>query len=360
MTAKPSRETWARSLETEPSVTVTEETFFGHGWQPLTLATLQAIWFLPATAEFSVEQLVAWFGALGWKSANGKPLGEDAVRRELALIRKAGYVRAYRVKGEGGRMAGMRYEVSKRQMEPQERIGVLSGKSAKPQVAPCASNEGTWSLPGMDKTENHRSHHVPPLTTHGDPPYMADQAKPQVAPCASNGGSPPTPPLWEEDYSSSQKPSSVTPDIPAAAVTAAAEFLAELPGRWACGRRSAQELAPLLAEAVVAQGWVLGEALVQQLTSCRIPPRKLPAQVLAEQIEDLPRYRAAARKAPAPAHRHGRERPGPVRIPEQQLALEDGEHTRAADTVAAVPGEQLRQARELLGTLTGPWALGSV
>lgn len=153
MSERSGRETWSRAIETEPSVTVTEETFFGHGWQPLTLTVLQAIWFLPASAEFNVGQLVNWFDALSWKSANGKPLGEDAVRRELKLIREAGYVRAFRVKGEDGRMTGMRYEISKRQMPPQEQIGVVTEFDAKPQVGPRASNERTWMLPGTDKTE---------------------------------------------------------------------------------------------------------------------------------------------------------------------------------------------------------------
>lgn len=123
-----------------------------------------------------------------------QPLGEEAVRRELKVIRDVGYVRAYRVKGDAGRMAGMRYEISKRQMPLQQQIGVVSELKTKPQVSPSASNERTWTLPGMPKSENRRSADVPPRATHGDPPYMVDQAKPQVAPCASNHGAPPTPP----------------------------------------------------------------------------------------------------------------------------------------------------------------------
>ncbi|MFF5279906.1 hypothetical protein [Streptomyces sp. NPDC000133] len=166
---------------------MTEETFFGHGWQPLTLTVLQAIWFLPASAEFNVGQLVNWFDALSWKSANGKPLGEDAVRRELKLIREAGYVRAFRVKGEDGRMTGMRYEISKRQMPPQEQIGVVTEFDAKPQVGPRASNERTWMLPGTDKTENRRSAHVPPITVHPPlPPIGRRRVPPPLSPPPSH------------------------------------------------------------------------------------------------------------------------------------------------------------------------------
>lgn len=326
-------------------MTVTEETFFGHGWQPLTLTVLQAIWFLPASAEFNVGQLVSWFDALGWKSANGKPLGEDAVRRELKLIREAGYVRAFRVKGEDGRMTGMRYEISKRQMPPQEQIGVVTEFDAKPQVGPSASNERTWMLPGTDRTENHRSAHVPPMSAHGDPPCMVDQAKSQVTPCASNHGAPPAPPYREEEDSSSLKSSSIAPGASETAVAAAAEFLAELPGRWACGRKSTAELAPLLAEAVQEQGWKLSGELVQQLTR-RSQARRGALSVLRERIEDLPRYRAA--------------RVAAGRVAEQPLALKTSEHGHngTAPQPDGVSAEQVEQAREFLLTLTGPWALG--
>ncbi|MGW1412268.1 hypothetical protein [Streptomyces sp. NPDC002403] len=115
-------------MEPEPSVTITDETFFGHGWQPMTMAVLQANCFLPAGEEFGVDELVGWFHALGWKSANGRPLGEDAMRRELALIRKAGYIRAYRLHGDGGqigaRCEALRFVVRGQQTEERRGTGV--------------------------------------------------------------------------------------------------------------------------------------------------------------------------------------------------------------------------------------------
>ncbi|MGW0960754.1 hypothetical protein ACWD4K_17330 [Streptomyces gelaticus] len=315
------RETWARAVEPEPSVTITDETFFGHGWQPMTIAVLQAIWFLPAGEEFGVDELVGWFRALGWKSANGRPLGEDAVRRELALIRKAGYIRAYRLRGEGGQIAGMRYEISKRPKPPQEQIEVVPAASTKPQVAPCASNDRVWSKTGVDKTENRRSHHVPPITGCGDSPDLADQEKPQVAPCASNGGFPPVPPPEEVDTSS---PSPLTPlpelasgrDAAARAaeeaavaatpeqLAAAVEFLQELPGPWAVGRVTAQRYAPLLVESATAQGWELDDFLAAELTKNPGGAHN-PQAALKTRIRDLVRRRRT-RTVPAqadpPAH----------------------------------------------------------
>ncbi|MEU8708681.1 hypothetical protein [Streptomyces sp. NPDC048565] len=169
---------------------------------------------------------------------------------------------------------------------------------------------------------------------------------------------PPTPPYREEEDSSSRKSSSTTAvtsaaqATDAAAVTAAAEFLAELPGRWACGRKTSAELAPLLAEAVQVQGWELGADLVQQLTR-RFQARRSIVAVLRERIEDLPRY-LAVRKVLE------RERSAGDRVPGQQLVLEEGKLGGAAASALpeGVTPERVEEARAFLLTLSGPWALG--
>lgn len=296
--ASSSSEKYSRSIEPEPSVTVTDETFFGHGWQPLTICVLQAIWFMPQGAEFGVEDLVDWFRRLGWKSANGKPLGADAVRRELALIREAGYIRAERLRGEKGRAAGIRYEISKR-------------------PRPGADSAIRF---GGDETDTRRSHHVPPMTTHGDSPHVVDEAEtqvgpcavnhqtwsiadvvkdvnPQVAPCASNGAHPPHPP--EEVETSSPYP--LNAKMPGAGkeeggcsasneeqIQAAYDFLQELPNPWRAGRATARKLAPKLAEAIAEQGWSLDADLVKKLIEAPEGIKSYPS-VLARRVDDLPR-----------------------------------------------------------------------
>ncbi|TXR91746.1 hypothetical protein EAO73_35775 [Streptomyces sp. col6] len=141
------------------------------------------------------------------------------------------------------------------------------------------------------------------------------------------------------------------PATDAAAVAAAAEFLAELPGRWACGRRTAAEFAPLLAEAVQAQGWELGTDLVQHLTR-RPPARRSITTVLRDRIDDLPRYRAARRALEQDRARSAGQVPG------QQLALEDQPGGQgAAPLPQGVSPERVEEARVLLLTLTGPWVL---
>lgn len=304
----PAASSYARAVEPEPSVTITDATFFGHGWQPMTIATLQAIWFMPQGIDFKVEDLTAWFRKLGWKSGNGQPIGIDAVRRELALIRQAGYVHAVRVRGQGGRVEGIRYEVSKR-------------------VRAELPAAGPWIPIQAAEPESRRSHQVPSITEHGGPPGMADGEKPssrhvppsagdggwakmasgsnlQVAPSAPIGVSPPHPP--EEVDTSSPYPlnqsaapteeeaDQFTPDE----IQAAEHYLQLLPAPWAVGRKTAQRLAPLLLEAVTAQGWDLDDDLRAQLTSNPDGIKRHASVLEKERIADLP-LRAAMAKPTA-------------------------------------------------------------
>jgi hypothetical protein len=342
-----SSERYTRSIEPEPSVTVTDETFFGHGWQPLTICVLQAIWFMPQGAEFGVEDLVDWFRRLGWKSANGKPLGADAVRRELALIREAGYIRAERLRGEKGRAAGIRYEISKR-----PRLGA----------------DAAIRFAG-DETETRRSRHVPPMTTHGGSPHLADEAEPQVgpraanhqtwsmanvvkdvnaqvAPCASNGAHPPHPP--EEVETSSPYPlkhslgaargeggSSANNDEQ---IQAAYDFLQDLPNPWRAGRATARKLAPKLAEAAAEQGWSLDAELVKKLTEAPEGIKSYPS-VLARRVDDLPRRG----RSPMPGQR--RERFSDVPERPEKVSYSDDEETAAKIAAARAAMRQLNGKR---------------
>lgn len=146
-------------------------------------------------------------------------------------------------------------------------------------------------------------------------------------------------------------------------MTVAREFLALLPGRWACGRKTASRLAPLLAEAVDAQGWALGPALVAQLTR-RVRSKTFEAAVvLAERIEDLPLYRATRAAVPGEQRDQART-PAAAQLPFDGAAVgpaAPGDANVARPEQPAqvvVPAEQLAQARELLLSLTAPWHVG--
>ncbi|MFI8258880.1 hypothetical protein, partial [Streptomyces filamentosus] len=147
-------ETFKIASEFAPHVTVTEQTFFGHGWQPLTLSILQSLWFLPTDADFDIPFLVDWYKRLGWKGANGKPLGAPVIRREIALIREAGYVTTARLRGESGKAVGIQYSVSQRRTDQ--------------------PSDGAWVPAFPTDGDNRRSDHVWPMTTRGESPHVAN------------------------------------------------------------------------------------------------------------------------------------------------------------------------------------------
>lgn len=77
----------------------------------------------------------------------------------------------------------------------------------------------------------------------------------------------------------------------------------QLPDNWACGRRTARDLAPLLLERAAEQGWALDADLERELTK---NPRSITsfAAVLPRRIDDLRRR---------PVTRHTRD--APTRMP---------------------------------------------
>ncbi|MEU5449958.1 hypothetical protein [Streptomyces californicus] len=196
----------------------------------------------------------------------------------------------------------------------------------------------------------------------------AGQSRNRVFP--GSAAAPPTPPYREEEDSSSRKSSSVTgvpagaPAADAAAVAAAVEWLAELPGKWACGRKSARELGPLLAEAVVEQGWELDRDLVQWLTR-RVSGRRSALSALSERIEDLPRYHRARTSLEAERARATRagagqpQLPGAPETPGAPQAPEGNQPPAAPAASSGLPAgvsaEWVEEARQLLLSLTDPW-----
>ncbi|HEY9327069.1 MAG TPA: hypothetical protein VIS09_02320 [Streptomyces sp.] len=313
--------------------------------------------------SFSVDDLVEALRGEGICAANGKGLiGSKAVYQSVARLRDAGFLhRAQENGGNFGKVSYTFYEfpsLNPHWAPPEgsdqgrsEPVG-LSGEAAPPLPVGNYVSAGQTASPdracAVRASADRRS---------GETDVSAGQtASPDRR---SGNAAPPTPPHREEEDSSSRKSSSTTA-VPigaqatdAAAVTAAAEFLAELPGRWACGRKTAAALAQLLTEAVQAQGWELGADLVQQLTR-RSQARRSTQSVLRERIEDLPRYRAARR-----ALEQDRVRAAADRALGQQLALEDQHDDQGAPPLLpeSVTPERVKQARAFLLTLTGPWAL---
>lgn len=310
------RETFKVASEFAPHITVTEEAFFAHGWQPLTITVLQSLWFLPADATFDIPFLVDWYARLGWKGANGKPLGANVVRREIGLIRDAGYITVTRLRGESGQAVGIKYAVSQRRTDqPQDGtwIPVLPGTEQirrSHHMPPLATRGDSPHVANGGKTS---SDHMPPMTTCGQSPHVADGAKQQVAPRGTNAGSPPHPPE-EVDTSSPYPLTHTRSGVPSPReeeaefapedIQTAERFLQELKDPWTAGRQTARKCAPLLLRVLAEQGWpavrelddVARRLLAREVTK---NPEKISrySQVLPNRIADLPLYEVVARRS---------------------------------------------------------------
>ncbi|MGW3360563.1 hypothetical protein ACWDFL_35100 [Streptomyces bungoensis] len=314
------RATYARKSEFAPHVTTTEETFFGHGWQPLTIAFLQALWFLPPNHSFDVPFLVTWLDRLGWKGANGKPIGANVVRRELGLLREAGYVQCQRLRGEGGKAVGIQYVVSQRRIDQPETgswIPAPDDFRSSDRMSPLPTR---GQSPHVGNGEKSSSDRMSPMATCGGSPCVVDGAKPQVAPRATNELLPPHPP--EEVNTSSPFPLTGSArslpsqreegegDFAPKDVHAAESFLQSLQPPHHMGAASARKYAPLLLQSMAGQGWPsihevdLG-LLTREVT--RDPAGfKRPSSLVPTRIRDLARYSVVA-SAGKPQDGPGRE-----------------------------------------------------
>lgn len=319
--------------------------------------------------NFSVADLVEALRDQGIRSANGRGdglVGSKAVYQSVARLQDVGFLERHQA-NEGGSFGEVTYTFHE---FPE---WSLQGDSLSPILPLLLTGEAEKNLPtgnGISAGRTASPHKACANKARADRRTGASDvsAVQTASPYRRSASvSPPTPPLQEEeDYSSSLNPSTAAGGVAGldeAAVTAAREFLALLPGRWACGRKTATRLAPLLAEAVAAQGWALGAALVAQLTRRARGKSVEVGVLLAERIEDLPLYRATRAAVPGEQRDQART-PAAAQLPFDGQAsgpVEPGGASAAAPEQPApvvVPAEQLAQARELLLSLTAPWHVG--
>jgi hypothetical protein len=83
------------------------------------------------------------------------------------------------------------------------------------------------------------------------------------------------------------------------ALTAAVDFLMNLPAPWSLGRVTAKGMAPLLLEAITEQGWRLDDDLITKLTENPNGVHR-PAAVLRIRISDLPKAPQRSTAKPGP------------------------------------------------------------
>ncbi|MFI1104948.1 hypothetical protein [Streptomyces melanogenes] len=341
-----------RAWELPEEVVMTRLVVETTGLQPEDLGVLAALLLRDPRLPSTLDAIRKDLQGAGWK------MGKDRFAGVVARLKKAGHIAHLPVFDEDTQRPTWVTRVFRNPANNQQYVDL--GITASLHVSGEMRETGT---PGAERSQGSRETRVPPGRSRKAADPAAGSASRQtrdretrLSPAQSANAdlptyadAPPTPPRREEE--SSSLPSSVPAAVPQAAgepVAAAEEFLAELPGRWACGRRTAAALASLLAESVERQGWTLGEELVDELTR-RVPGRRDTAAVLRDRIEDLPRFRAR-RRAAAPEPYHGAPVPRPV------WDAVRGPHPAGSPSAAA--DVQVERARELLLTLTGPWVLG--
>lgn len=360
-----------RGAEPAQATTVLRHMVYGSGLTRSLdyVVLLHALFRLEENQAFTPRDIWKDLQNEGIRSAKNinELVGRDAVYQSFNRLIEARFLRRVEVDGAPGKFGKVRYELFRvpsynpDTLRPDQSAGADGAAASAPLPGTPEADKPNDKTAGQPASRN-PGYGVPASGVPGSGRRRVSAGQPTSQVPGSGNVAPPTPPHWEEEDSSSLKSSSTAPAVPAgaqttdaAAVTAAAEFLAELPGRWACGRKTAADLAPLLAEAVREQGWQLDEDLVQQLTR-RSQARRSVQSVLKERIEDLPRHRAVRKALEQERARlaGAREDGG------QQLALGDERHGRADEVrlPEGVTPERVEQARVFLLTLSGPWALG--
>lgn len=175
--ARPHADGIAHDGEARHSIVVTRATFFDHGLQPLDLAVLNYLWFLPPGSAPSHAELVAAFQRLGWRSANGHPIGRDAVYAALGRLIHAGYVGRHQHRRADGQLGRVVFDVHEHPLgtgHPAPDVPARHEPAPHPVCGEPASGEAAYGPAGC-----------------GEP------ASPQVGAAAANAGdgaAPPTPP----------------------------------------------------------------------------------------------------------------------------------------------------------------------
>ncbi|MFI0596602.1 hypothetical protein [Streptomyces griseus] len=359
-----------RGAEPAPATTVMRGMVFGSGLAHSLdyVVLLHVLFRLEENQPFTPKDIWRGLQAEGIRSAKSHKdlVGRDAVYEAFNRIIAAKFIRRVEDGAAPGRFGKVRYELYRQpaynpDFAPSPEPWVPGESPALPRPAgplPGTPEAGKADGETAGRTVSRNAGTgIPVSGVPGNGRVRIPAGQTASAVPGSGNVVPPTPPFREEEDSSSRKSSSTTA-VPAGAratdvtaVEAAAEFLAELPGKWACGRKSAARLAPLLAESVAEQGWELGADLRQQLTR-RSQGRRAAQALLKDRIEDLPRYQQARRSLE-------QERTRAARVEEEQLPVPEGEHVPAAGPVLpeGVSAERVEEARELLLRLTGPWAL---
>ncbi len=135
--------------------------------QPFTQSVVKLLWLLPDAAELGMQQLIEVIRRLDWRTGNGRPAGEKAVRAALKEANAAGWVQIHQPrKPAGEEHAGMkdfqRYLVFRERennpewtgagslpalLLPQLALGIPMGQVDEPLGIPLGVSAGETTYP---------------------------------------------------------------------------------------------------------------------------------------------------------------------------------------------------------------------
>ncbi|MFI6125377.1 hypothetical protein ACIBCU_37645 [Streptomyces sp. NPDC051064] len=383
---------FGRGYEVPDDVTVTRPVAETPGLQPEDIGVLVHLLLLPPDTAATAKDLAAGMREhLGWK------MSVDRFEVIAKRLTKAGHLMRKSVYNDASKRPQWRYWAFRNPAKNPEHVAAEAetlsqvragiGKNPVPgQVDPRETGENPIS-PGQSRNQVFPDFEAEPGKTRFPSDHVvAGQSRNREKP--DSPSSPPQTPPGGLVNPPTVPPRSTTPESVVAAgaggdamriaqnynpataeiavsdaeVEAAGVFLANLPGRWACGAEDIAKYARLLAESAKRWGWPLGEELEARLTDMTGTSQKIRGhypRVIPARLKRLPLYAAFKRGDVAPASGQGQRPPlegacpnHPHRSAEQCLPCQaDDDHDAPAERSARpVPDEAIAAARALIGS----------
>ncbi|MFF9594251.1 hypothetical protein ACF1FX_34600 [Streptomyces sp. NPDC014646] len=322
------------ALEAADEVVLRRGVVHTQGLQPEDLGVLSALLLRDPARPATLGALRADLRALGWK------MGKDRFNGIIGRLKRVGHVAHIPAYDEATQRPTWVTRVYRNPSNNQHYVDL--GVSASPQVSSemretrnpasdgAAERRETRVSPGQSRNAGNPQSGAESRETR-NPADVVSAGQSRNAGNPRFGSSPPQTPPGGLVNPPTVPPRSTTPESVVAAgaggntmrvaqnynpataeiavtdaeIEAAGVFLANLPGRWACGAEDIAKYARMLAEAAKRWGWPLGEELEARLTDVTGSSQKIRGhypRVIPARLKRLPLYAAFKRgEADAPA-----------------------------------------------------------
>ncbi|MEV7715396.1 hypothetical protein [Streptomyces sp. NPDC088270] len=295
-----------RAWEPPEEVVVPFSLAHSEGMQPEDYGVLLRLLLRDPQRPSSVLALSEEFQASGWK------MGEKRLREVMKRLKAAGHVQHLREYNPSTKRPEWQFRVFRNPANnaAYTRHGADSFSQVRPIRRNSADRNEDVFAGQADRAENGGSASSPPQTPPGglvNPPTVPPRpTTPESVVAAGAGGN-------TMRTAQHYNPATAEIAVTDAEIEAAGVFLANLPGRWACGAEDITKYARLLAEAAKRWGWPLGEELEARLTDMTGTSQKIRGhypRVIPARLKRLPLYAAFKRGEAAASPAQGRR--GPV------------------------------------------------